>query len=851
MKERLVRFLGPALIVLVFLAAAALLHREFEEYRYQDIERSLAAIPAPRLFWALALTLVNYLALTGYDFLAHRYLRRPLQYGKIAFTSFIAYVFSYNVGLSVLGGSAIRYRLYSTWGLTGVEIAKVVVFCGLTLWLGFFALGGVVFLLWPMAVPAPLHLLWGSMRPLGLIFLALTGGYVAAAVTRTSPFQVREWEFTFPSPALSLAQIALSSLDWAISGAVFYVLLPPGATISYPALLGVFLLGQIAGLLSHVPGGLGVFETVVLFSLAPALPAPAVLGSLLAYRAIYYLLPLGLAIGLLGAHELLQRKESVKRVARVSFSWARQLAPSTLAVAAFLAGAVLLLSGATPATGGRLAWLKRFLPLPIMEISHFAGSLAGVGLLLLARALQQRIDAAYHLTVVLLYTGIVASLLKGLDYEEAIVLSLLLAALLPSQRHFYRKASLISHRFTPGWIGAIVVVLVSSVGLGLFSHKHMEYSADLWWRFAFFEDAPRFLRATVGALGSALVFGLATLLRPAPLEPALPTPEDMEKARPIVAASRRTSAHLALLGDKSFLFGDRANAFIMYAVQGRSFIAMGDPVGPLEAREELAWRFHEMADRHRAWTVFYEVQPENLPLYVDLGLSFVKLGEEARVPLEGFSLEGRARKGQRHIFRKLENEGCRFDWIPPEGVPSLLPDLEEISNAWLSGKNTREKGFSLGFFDPAYLRQLPLATIRREGQLLAFSNVWLGAEKEELSVDLMRHRLDAPPSVMEFLFIHLMLWGHQEGYRWFNLGMAPLSGLPSRPLAPLWNRLGSLVFRHGEQVYNFQGLRQYKEKFDPEWQPRYLAAPGGIALPRVLANVATLISGGLRGVVSK
>ena len=104
---------------------------------------------------------------------------------------------------------------------------------------------------------------------------------------------------------------------------------------------------------------------------------------------------------------------------------------------------------------------------------------------------------------------------------------------------------------------------------------------------------------------------------------------------------------------------------------------------------------------------------------------------------------------------------------------------------------------------------------------------------------------------MEYLFVCMMLWGKEQGYRWFNLGMAPFSGLENRALAPLWNRLGAFVFRYGEHFYNFQGLRQYKEKFDPQWRPRYLASPGGLALPQIFANLATLISGGVKGVVAK
>ena len=135
--------------------------------------------------------------------------------------------------------------------------------------------------------------------------------------------------------------------------------------------------------------------------------------------------------------------------------------------------------------------------------------------------------------------------------------------------------------------------------------------------------------------------------------------------------------------------------------------------------------------------------------------------------------------------------------------------------------------------------------------IVAFADLWLGADKEEFSPDLMCYLPDAPKGIMEYLFVQLMLWGKAEGYRWFSLGMAPLSGLEDHDLAPLWNRLGAFVLRHGEHFYNFQGLRRYKEKCGPEWEPKYIACPGGLALPRVFMNVATLISGGIKGVVAK
>jgi phosphatidylglycerol lysyltransferase len=244
--------------------------------------------------------------------------------------------------------------------------------------------------------------------------------------------------------------------------------------------------------------------------------------------------------------------------------------------------------------------------------------------------------------------------------------------------------------------------------------------------------------------------------------------------------------------------------------------------------------------------VFYQVGAERLALYVDLGLAALKIGEEARVPLSDFSLEGAARAELRQAQRRAQRDGATFEVVPPAGVDALLPDMQRISDAWLASKSTGEKGFSVGAFSPEYLRRFPLAVVRTQGTLVAFANLWTTGTRAELSVDLMRFDPQAPRSAMDYLFIELMLWGRREGYRWFNLGMAPLSGLEAHPLAPAWHRVGNFIFRHGEHFYNFEGLRRYKAKFDPTWEPRYIVARGGIALPRVLMDVSVLIAGGVK-----
>jgi phosphatidylglycerol lysyltransferase len=850
LKRTALKSLVPLLGLVLFSMALWVLHRELARYRLHDVLRELAAIPATSLWLAVLLTVSNYVVMTGYDAIALRYIRHRLPYRKIFFTSFVGYAFSQNIGMAFVSGASVRFHIYPGWGLSTEEITKVVAMGSVSFTIGLFTVAGAIFLAAPIAAPSALNLPL-AIRPLGFLMLLGVAIYLFLCLRIRRPLTLRGWTFQMPSYGTALFQIGISSLDWAMAGGVLYALLPQGHGISFSLFLGFFLLAQIAGLLSQVPGGLGVFEAVMLLILRPNVPSVQLLGALLAYRGLYYLFPLSVAIVLFASHEALKRKEAIRQTARFLGYWVPELTPYVLAAATFIGGAVLIFSGALPAESARLAWLRNFVPLSFIETSHFLGSIAGMGLLLLARGLLRRLDAAYFLSVILLAFGVVLSLLKGFDYEEAIILSVILAALVPSRRFFYREASLLSGPLSLQWLVAIFLVLACSVWLGLFSIRHFSYSHELWWRFTLNSDASRFLRGTVGASVLLLVFAISKLFSPVPRKTALPGAAELEVAWSIVAHSRKTTANLAMLGDKALLFNDPGDAFIMYGIEGQSWVSMGDPVGPRRQHAELVWRFGDLCDRYDGWPVFYEVGPESLPLYLDMGLSFFKMGEEGRVRLEGFSLEGSQRKPLRHTVNKLEKEGCSFEIVPAEATSSYISRFRAVSDAWLGDKKTGEKAFSMGFFKEDYLLRYPAAVVRSGDEVVAFANIWQGAEKEELSIDLMRYLPGSPHGVMDYLFARLMLWGRDAGYSWFNLGMSPFSAVEEHPATPLWNRLATFIYRYGEHFYNFQGLRQYKEKFGPVWEPRYIACPGGFRLPRILTALISLVSGGLKKAVTR
>lgn len=838
---------GPLIGLALCAGAVLVLRRELAGTHLREVLAHAETMPGPRVAAGLALTVLGYFMLSLYDALAIRYVGRWLAYRRVALVSFVSYVFSHNVGFAFLSGSAVRYRMLTSWGLATAEVARVVAFDLATFWLGTLATGAVFFLLAPMTLPPALHLVLATTRPLGILAALLVAAWAAMVLWRRSPIEVRGFEVRVPSPRLSAVQLLVAIADWLVAASVLWVLLPPASGVGFVTVVETFLLAQVLGVVSTVPGGVGVFEGMCMLLLGGRVEPAALLGALIVYRLLYYLLPLVVALVLLAGFEARMRWGRGVTVP----GWMQAAIPRLLAVATFVVGVVLLVSGATPAAAGRLVRLPSWVGLPVIEVSHLLGSVVGTLLLLVGRAVQRRVDVAYHLTIGLLLAGIVASLAKGLDWEEALLLAGLLAIFVPCRQFFDRHAALHADAFSAEWTIAVVAAVL---GVGLtfdLAYRHVEYAHDLWWHFSLAGDASRSLRA-LAAVGVVLTtVAVGHLLRPARRRAThLPAPVD-ERLRAVVAAAPRASAHLALLGDKEVLWAEHGEGFVMYGVRGRSWIAMGDPVGPPETRRALTWAFQDLADEAGGRVAFYEVGGEQLGTYLEMGLTVRKLGEEARVLLPAFDLEGSARKALRYTMRRFARDGYAFRVVPPAETPALLDRLEPVSDAWLQKKRTREKRFSLGCFDRAYLAGQPVALVEREGAVVAFANLWCSGECEEVSPDLMRHTDDAPAGTMEFLFTALLLWAKEGGYRWCNLGMAPLAGVEPRRLGPAWNRIGALVYRHGEHFYGFKGLRGFKSKFDPVWEPRYLAGPGGAALARTLLDVAALVSGGAAGVIAR
>ncbi|EHS52764.1 hypothetical protein PDO_1350 [Rhizobium sp. PDO1-076] len=398
-------------------------------------------------------------------------------------------------------------------------------------------------------------------------------------------------------------------------------------------------------------------------------------------------------------------------------------------------------------------------------------------------------------------------------------------------------------------VSAVLLALLSlATAVPLFFEESL---LEIAWRFWLSRHIADPAESTLGVtmmIGAIASRGLVRLPRRRVEQPSA---EDVARAIEILASQPNASAGLVRLGDKKLLFSDCGQAFIMYARRGRSMVALFDPVGPKALWAPLALKFIAEAKSRRCRPVFYQVSADFLPVTVEARLNALKLGEQAVVDLSRFSLAGGDWLKLRRSINRAERDGLEFELLAPADVPAVFDELSAVSDAWLSAHKAGEKGFSLGTFKPHYVLSEPVAVIRLEGRIVAFANILTTASGGDAFIDLMRHLPGVHRGMMDLLFVRIMEHLKAEGFRSLNLGMAPLAGLSTHKRAPIWNHVGRQLYENGERFYNFRGVHAFKSKFDPDWQPRYLAVAGAGFPIASLVDVTMLIGGGLKGVLRR
>lgn len=513
---------------------------------------------------------------------------------------------------------------------------------------------------------------------------------VLAATSIARPIVRRLSDGRQPLPrALELAIIGW--LDWALAAAVFVACFhAAGSGRAVLSEVRGFFLGQAIGVASLVPGGVGSSDAFWIARLPVAESETAAV--LLAYRAIYYIAPWAVASLLLLAratHSAPRRRELARRIVGGLVGGG---------------GVLIILSSASPAVHARLLTLERAVPLQLVEASHVTAALAGLLLMVLARGLVRGYHAAFRATLILLTLASIAAILKGLDWEEALILAGIAVAA-RSQAEIFDRPSRGDWIERPDLVLAFAALTIF-LAFGTFSHHLSAGTFARWSHIGYRIEGGRFLRT---AASMALAVSAATLylmLRTPSAFRRLPEAEVDAALRRHAETGVGTNALMVATGDKEVL--PTANGMCLYRTIGPYLMIFSDPSvrdpdrrGPF--LEELTSAAAEMDRR----PVFYQVSLDWIPVLHDRGYHFFKLGEEAHVDLEGISLDGHAGKMYRQVLRRAERDDATFRILEPDEIAPRLAEMKEVSSLWLREKHLAERQFSMGFFDPVYMCRFP------------------------------------------------------------------------------------------------------------------------------------------------
>lgn len=624
--KRLARHLPALLGVALLVGAIYVVQREFRSLKLADISAALAAIPVSALVISFVWNLLSYGILTFYDRLGTIYAGRKVSYGKVAFASFCAYSLAHNLGFAAVSGAAVRYRLYAHWGLTPLQIGKVVAFCSLTFGLGGMVLGGIILFLEPESVPffGKVIPTWGMYAIASLLWLI-----VATYITLSTLFgriRVRGHEVELPSWRMAILQVLLATVDVAVTAAIFYALLPAAPGLNYVRFLGVYVASYTAGLAANLPGGIGVFDTAMLLGLEPYVEAPQIVGAIVVFRLYYYIIPLFLAGTLFAGNEILLRgrgllgamgqRPSVQAIGR----WSEpDFIIAATAGAVVLCGVMLLTLGVLQSNAD-FAWMDPDFAGLGSQASEFVPSLIGAALLVMAIAMSQRVRLAWSATLVLLLLAAFFTVARAQQFWIPAVCVLTACMIAPFHRAFYRDAKLLSGKLEVETALPLLALVGCVMALAMFEPGLRWLDRNSWWEVVMSRDVPNALRAAIAltvALALAAIWGL---VRPRRVDYLEWEPEGRARCAALGARPPATADGLVL--------GEAGRAGVPFRRMGQVLMALGDPVGADGDRISAIWRLRDLAQQEGLDPAVWRAGGDLLKVYADLGLAALPLGAD-------------------------------------------------------------------------------------------------------------------------------------------------------------------------------------------------------------------------------
>ena len=593
--------------------------------------------------------------------------------------------------------------------------------------------------------------------------------------------------------------------------------------VNFSNLVLIYCVSNVFGQISLMQEGLVVSDLLQIHLLSKLIEPRAAIIAILMYRMVSSVIPwiISLIMILRRIYDNYNTDQHKK-----------QFAFNILSIFTLIVGIILCLSVATPSILLRIKFLRRFVKKDVLVLARFITLTSGGLLILLSQGIKKSVKKSFYIAETVLIISVFSTLLKGLDIEESIITLILGIVMYIMKDGFTEKAIKFRTKYFANTIiklSAVTVFFIfisNSVRKVNFLSSHRKYSLQ------YLIENKKFILLYV--LFVLILSYLAQYTRTKKITFSKLTDEDFSKIDKFLDEyGGNEFSHLVYLNDKNVFFDKTNTVMIMYRPVQNSVIVLGDPIGKKENFVEAINDFIIYCNEYHMNVCFYEINGENLELYCDQGFRFVKVGQDATLNLNEFSLVGKKNRTWRHVINNFDKGNYEFK--VEEATDNLLSQMKVVSDKWLGNKN--EMGFSLGFFDEDYLKRTKIACIYKDNELLAFANLQPFYDNKTLSIDLMRYDRSNEDGLMDFIFIKLILWGQDNNFEKFYLGMAPLSKVGDKIYSKKKEKILNIVYNTQNKIYNFKGLRNYKDKFKPDWSNKYIAYTSDFNLPYILINV--------------
>lgn len=814
-RKKILPILKVLFICIVLCIVVFVLHNELGKI---DFKKTIALFREMNTFYFVGIIILGVLSvsvLSLYDMMLKQSLKISLPIHKVLSISYIINTFNSILGFGGLIGAGLRIYSYRNDVEDKKDLVKSVSLLLLSMLSGLSLLCAFIVFSVFNADALLADISWAKIVIyIGSLFLPL---FIAVSYLKPSISRDRLLGFKFT---------IVSALEWiAASYLLFVILKALHIHVDFSHLVGIFVVAALSGLISMIPGGFGAFDLVILLGIKSlGVPEEKVLLALLLYRVAYYFFPFIIALGLstfefgsIAKKYIEESKFYTPAVDTTSFIKSVQSDFMTKVPTLALG----LLSGIT----GFVLYFNHILILYDAIYSHHytfysillaLHTAATLMLLICAKGVMSGTMRSILMSIISVIVMLVVSILTN----STIIAFLWLAILLVLLFIGYKNALVVKKIVTPMKIvlsGVLILTMfifnriVTKNYLNLYPHEVTKF--DKYAVFTMFLIA----LAILCLIGMCITYILSKKF-----QKSLYTNASYETIQSIIDQNQGSYvSHLAFTGDKSFYVNKDEDVFIMYRHTMNAVIVLGDPVGNSDKYHAVLKEFYDQMHFLGHDIIFYQVQSKLLSLYHDYGNVFFKLGEEALIDLETFSLSGKKKRGMRATHNKMASEGYQFDIIEAPYAQDDINILKSISDGWLGDK--REMSFSVGSFDEDYLNKAPIAVIRNDSkEIVGFCSLMYTNYNDSISVDLIRWNKEVDLPMMDALYIHMLLWAQEQGYKQFNMGMATLSNVGHNQYAYLREKFAAKVFENMNGLYSFQGLRNYKQKFYPDWEPRYL-----------------------------